>query len=324
MCTAVTFKTECFYFGRNLDLERSYNECVTVTPRNFFFQFRNGMALPQHYAMIGMATVCDGYPLYYEATNEVGLSMCGLNFPDNAFYHPWRDGYENIAPFELIPWILGQCSSVLEASSKLSAMNLWDKAFHEHFALTPLHWLLADSKHAIVIEPLKNGLSICDDPIGILTNNPPFDYHMHHLAQYMNLTPRPPVNRFASEIPVKPYSLGMGSIGLPGDPSSASRFVRAAFTKYNSVCDSSNDASLNQFFHILRSVAQYRGLTILGNNQFEITRYSSCCNTNTGVYYYTTYGNSQIHAIDMHREDLNGSTLSTFMLSNSENIHFQN
>lgn len=84
MCTAVTYKTRDFYFGRTLDYEISYNEMITVTPRNFHIKFTKVNEMKNHYAMIGMATVVNGYPLYYDATNEEGLSMAGLNFPDNA------------------------------------------------------------------------------------------------------------------------------------------------------------------------------------------------------------------------------------------------
>ena len=82
MCTAISYQGKSsHYFGRNLDLSYSYQEQVVITPRNFPFSFRNGTQLQHHFAMIGMATVSDGYPLYYEATNEHGLSMAGLNFP---------------------------------------------------------------------------------------------------------------------------------------------------------------------------------------------------------------------------------------------------
>ncbi len=109
MCTAATLTTSDHYFGRNLDLEVSFGEGVTITPRNFEFEFRRAEPLRTHHAMIGMATVADGYPLYYDATNEHGLSMAGLNFPENAVYFPEADGATNITPFEFIPWILGQC-----------------------------------------------------------------------------------------------------------------------------------------------------------------------------------------------------------------------
>ena len=86
MCTAVTYKTKDFYFGRTLDYDISYGEQVTITPRNFLFRFRHTQEVSRHYAMIGMAFVKDGYPLYYDAVNEKGLCMAGLNFVGNAHY----------------------------------------------------------------------------------------------------------------------------------------------------------------------------------------------------------------------------------------------
>ena len=119
MCTAISFNAKDNYFGRNLDLEYSYSETVTITPRNYIFKFRRVKELETHYAMIGMAYVSDGYPLYYEATNEKGLSMAGLNFPGNAYFKECEGNMDNVAPFELIPWVLWQCDSVTQAKRLL-------------------------------------------------------------------------------------------------------------------------------------------------------------------------------------------------------------
>lgn len=323
MCTAITFKTDDFYFGRNLDMECSYNEVVCVTPRKYPFVFRNGNKLNEHYSMIGMAAVSEDYPLYYEATNEKGLSMAGLNFPDNAVYYPESLEKENIAPFEFIPYILGQCKSVDEALKKIGEINLRRISFSRGFPLSPLHWLLADKKRAVTVEPLKDGIKIYENPIGVLTNNPPFDYHMHNIANYINLTPEPPENRFSTTHEIKAYSLGMGAIGLPGDLSSASRFVRAAFTKLNSVCEKGESESVSQFFHILGSVEQQNGLNRLQGGKCEFTLYTSCCNADKGIYYYTTYGNRQITAVDMHKTELNGCELEVHPLIKEQQIFLQ-
>ena len=309
MCTAATYATKDFYFGRNLDLEYSYRESVTITPRDYPLRFRNGQTLERHYALIGMATVAENYPLYYEATNEKGLSMAGLNFPKNAVYYPFEAKKENITPFELIPWLLGQCATVAEAEILLHNLNIWKEPFSSAFPLSPLHWMLADRDSCLVLEPMADGLKIHKNPVGILTNNPPFDFHMYNLANHMNVSPLPPENRFSKSIELIPFSLGMGSIGLPGDMSSPSRFVKAAFTKLNSRSGDSESESISQFFHILGSVSQPRGLTNVRGEEYEFTLYSSCCNTDKGIYYYTTYENSQITAIDMHKEDLDGDTL---------------
>lgn len=324
MCTAITFQTKDHYFGRNLDLEYSYNETVTVTPRNYPFRFRKMGTLQTHYALIGMATVVDDYPLYYEATNEKGLSMAGLNFPDIATYHPEAEGKDNVPSFELIPWLLSQCETVAEAKILLERINLVKVNFSDAFPLSPLHWILADRTESITLEPMPDGLKIYDNPVGVLTNNPPFDYQMYHLATFMNLSRHPAENRFSDKIELRPYSLGLGSAGLPGDLSSPSRFVKAAFTKLNSLSGTSESESISQFFHILGSVTQQRGLVRVRDEKYEFTLYSSCCNTDKGIYYYTTYENSQITAIDMHREDLEGCTPICYPLITGQQIRMQN
>lgn len=324
MCTAITFKAKDFYFGRNLDMECSYGETVCVTPRNYPFIFRNGTVYKNHFSVIGMAVVSDGYPLYYDATNEKGLSMAGLNFPQNAVYYPKSDIKDNVAPFEFIPWILGQCSNIDESLKKLKNLNLWNVPFSEEYPLSPLHWILADREHAVTVEPMKDGLKIYENPMGVLTNNPPYDYHMQNIVNYINLTPNQPENRFGKSIILEPYSLGMGAMGLPGDLSSASRFVKAAFTKVNSVSADTEPESVGQFFHILGSVEQQKGLNRLDNNKYEYTLYSSCCNTEKGLYYYRTYENGSITCVDMHRTDLNGDKIVSYPLIKTQQICRQN
>lgn len=324
MCTAITYRTKDHYFGRNLDLEYSYKETVTVTPRNYPFSFRKLGKMENHYAMIGMAYIADGYPLYYDATNEKGLSMAGLNFPGNADYKPEMADKDNVAPFELIPWILSQCATVSEAERLLERINIWNENFSEELPASPLHWIIADRDRAIVLESLKDEIKIYENPVGVLTNNPTFDYHLFQLNNYMQLSRQDPRNTFAEGLELTRYSRGMGAMGLPGDASSMSRFVKAAFVKLNSLSGDSEAESVSQFFHILKSVEMQNGCVELKPEVYEITLYSSCCNTDRGIYYYTTYGNSRINAVDMHRENLDGSALAAYPLKKEQDIAYQN
>ncbi len=324
MCTAATYETKSFYFGRNLDLEYSYEESVTVTPRNFPFVFRKVPPLQHHYAMVGMSYVADGYPLYYEATNEAGLSMAGLNFPGNAVYHPEAPGKNNIAPFEFIPWVLGQCGDLCSARALLERLNLIALDFSPQLPAAPLHWLIADRQGALVVESMADGLHVYEDPVGVLTNNPPFPYHMQNLSNYMALGTCQPENRFCKDLELEPYSRGMGALGLPGDCSSASRFVRAAFTRLNSRSGDSETESVSQFFHILQSVAMPRGCVDAGDGKFDVTIYSCCCNADTGIFYYTTYDNPAYTAVDMHREDLEGKVLRSYPMVRTPQVLRQN
>ena len=324
MCTAATYQTECFYMGRTLDYEFSYGEEITITPRNYPFNFRHDGNLDSHYAMIGMAHIAEDYPLYYDAVNEKGLGMAGLNFVGNAHYAEPKDGRRNVAQFEFIPWILSKCADLSQARELIGSLNLVGTPFSGNFPAAQLHWIIADRSGSIVVESIQSGLHVYENPVGVLTNNPPFEQQMFMLNNYMKLSPKDPQNQFSDKLPLKQYSRGMGALGLPGDLSSASRFARVAFTKMNARSDSSEEESVGQFFHILGSVEQPRGCCEVAEGKFEITIYTSCWNAQTGVYYYTTYLNRRISAVDMHRTDLNGDKLTHYPMLQKEDILRQN
>lgn len=323
MCTAATYQTKDFYFGRTLDYDFSYGDEVAITPRNYALPFCHMGMMKKHYAMIGMAHIEEDYPLYYDAVNEKGLGMAGLNFVGNAHYTETTQDRDNVAPFEFIPWILGQCATVKEARILLERINLVNTPFKE-LPLAQLHWLIADCKEAITVESTKDGIHVYDNPVGVLTNNPPFNEQMFQLNHYMHLSPKAPENKFSDKLPLYEYSRGMGALGLPGDLSSQSRFVRAAFIKMNSVSGNSESESVSQFFHILGSVDQQRGCCDVGDRKYEITIYTSCCNANKGIYYYTTYENHQITAVNMHKENLDDVFLIRYSLIQGEQIKMQN
>ena len=320
MCTAITCQTKDFYFGRTLDYEHSFSEEVTVTPRNLSLAFRRVGTLRNHYAIIGMASVMQNYPLYFDAVNEKGLGMAGLNFVGNAYYNRPVDGKDNVASFEFIPWILARCSNVSEARKLLERINLTDDGFADNLPPSQLHWIIADKFEAITVESMEDGLHIYDNPVGVLTNNPSFDDQLFRLNDYMHLSPRSPENHFSKDLNLCHYSRGMGALGLPGDLSSQSRFVRAAFTKMNSVSAKTEGESVSQFFHILETVAQTRGCCEVAEGEYEITIYTSCCNACKGIYYYTTYDNRQISAVHMHRENLDDKLLIRYPLITGAHI----
>lgn len=211
----------------------TYGEAVTITPRNFPLTFRKVDALSSHFALIGMDILIEDYPLYFDATNEKGLSMAGLNFPEYAHFFPEQADKDNISPFEFIPWILGQCETVSEAKELLECINLVNIPFSDDLPLSPLHWMIADQNQSLVVESTKDGLHVYDNPVGVLTNNPTFDYHLFNLNNNRHLTTDVSANTFSKQLQLDVYSKGMGGTGLPDDLSSTSRFIRAAFTKLN-------------------------------------------------------------------------------------------
>lgn len=319
MCTAVTFDSKDFYFGRTLDVDFDVTPAVTITPRNYPFKTLN---ISNHYAIIGMALVVD-YPLYFDATNEYGLSMAGLNFPQNAMYFDKKEDKFNIRPCDLIPYILGTCKTSIEAKNKLENINITNEDFSKNIPNNPLHWIVADKNYCFTVEQTINGLKIFDNPVGVLTNNPTFDWHITNLNNYINLTSLEATNRFSNKVDLAPFCKGMGGLGLPGDLSSQSRFVRTVFTKLNAIKYDSEEQNVSQFFHILGSVFQTNGLAQAGQ-RYEQTLYISCCNTSKGIYYYTTYFNTGINAVNIHNVDLDTCNLFSYKLQTTPTINKQN
>ncbi len=323
MCTAISYAFSDLFCGRTLDIDYNLAERVVITPRKKPLEFRCLDTISEHFAIFGTATIENKTPLYYEAANEKGLFIAGLNFPNNAVFHPKKDGYLNIAPFELIPYILASCENTEQALYLLNKSNIVDISFSEKFPATPLHWFLSDGNKSYTIESVKEGLKIYENQVGVLTNNPPFPYHILNLANYAAVSPYSAKNNLCPNLSLDFYSNGLGGIGLPGDFSSASRFVKACFVKHNSICSSQKEA-LSQFFHILSSVSQINGCVRLENGRFEKTYYTSCINLTKNIFYYKTYYCSQINAVYLDYENLDTSDLICYPLITGESINVLN
>lgn len=316
MCTAFTLRAGgALYFGRNMDLTCHFGESVVVTPAAFSFPASGGESFTTRHAMIGMANVTDGCPLYAEAVSETGLCMAALNFPGNAVYlPPQRAAGRRAAPYELIPLVLGSCENLAQARALLERVELVAVPFRPHLPLAPLHFLLADSSGALVAEQTGEGMRLYPNPYGVLTNNPPFPFHTENVRQYLALSPGQPESILWDDPPLTPFSQGMGAMGLPGDFSSPSRFVKTLFCKRNSLCPGDELSCVSQVFHILDSVAMVRGSVRTAEGESDLTTYSCCVNATTGSYYYKTYDNSALTRVDLTKERRRAPGLTVFPL----------
>lgn len=324
MCTSIFMGGENSFFGRNMDLYFKVGGNVVITPRNYPFRFRAAGEMKEHFAIIGMSMIKDGYPLYFEAVNERGLCIAGLDFPRNAYYSgEFSTSKNNISPFEFIPWVLGQCATLDEAREMINDTHITAIPFSEDLQLSPLHWHIADKGGSVVFEVTKNGEFIFDNPTGVMTNNPTFDFHMQNLSLYLNLFPENTKNCFSSS-GIEPFGFGMGSVGLPGDFSSTSRFVKASYLLQNSSCGDTKQNNISQFFHILSSVAMVRGAVLTANGAFDTTAYSCCIDMNRLIYYYTTYENNRITAVSLAGTDIDGSALIEFKIREGQDILYEN
>ncbi len=318
MCTAIALGK---LFGRNLDNEFSFEESVAVTPRNYGLKFRLEKTIKNHYAVIGTAYVKDGYPLYYDAANEKGLCMAGLSFYEAKYNENKSDDKYNISPFEFIPFILSQCKNVNEAEKLIKRTNLIKINYSDDLPLTPMHFIISDCSSSIAAEPLNGEIKIYKNELGVLTNSPEFSYQLFALSNFTKLSNENPANFFLSKPILLPYSKGFGAMGLPGDFSSVSRFIKAVFLKESSCTQQCNEIS--HFFHLLENVSMPCG-AVKTNAGFEKTIYSCCFDITSGMYYYKTYNGSRIKAVNMYNEDLEGDSVVSYPMIDEEDIFHQN
>ncbi len=316
MCTALTLRTKDGYhiFGRNMDLSYSFNQAVTLVPRNYKYRDRiTGDMKANKYAIIGMASVFDEYPAFADGMNEKGLGCAGLNFPGYSYYEENRvQDKTNLAPYDLILWILSNFETVDEVAKELQNVELVAVPINEKTPLPTLHWMVADKNgKSIVIERTKERLSVYENPIGVLTNSPTFDWHLTNLNEYIKVKPIQTEDTTWVQKELKPFGAGDGTNGLPGGFSGVDRFVRIAYLRSRCMECDNLETGISQFFHMLNNVAMPRG-SVLAENLLDITLYTSCMCQEKGIYYYATYDGYGIIAIDMNKEELDAKEIKRF------------
>lgn len=324
LCTALCLKSAYPYFGRTLDLYYSHSESVTIISKNFPFSFRHEEKILSHPKIIGMAYVKDGYPLFYDAMNSEGLGIAALNFPHLACYFEKKQGHINLAPFEVIPYVLSVCKTVRDARTLFEKVNITNECFSPNLPNTPLHWMISDGENSLTVEQTKNGMKVFENSVGVMTNSPSFDWHLFHLQDYCHISPTGTFSDISDFLPSFPYSLGLNGKGIPGDWSSSSRFVKGAYLRFNSPESSDENESINCFFHILSQVSVPKGCVVAENGEFQMTRYTSCMNLKKGIYYYTTYHNQRITAVDMSSFKFTNENIISFPLREEQDIYYEN
>ena len=329
MCTGLSIQSQdnkCF-FGRNMDLAYYFHQAVMIIPRNFPLQDKvTGNIVINKRAIIGMGTVIDNHPVLADAMNEDGLACAGLNFEGYAYFEQNPvEGKNNISPYDFIQWVLSNHATVEEVKGTIRQLELVDRPINENTPVPMLHWMIADKTgKAIVVEKTKDGFMVHDNHLGVLTNNPSFDWHVINLNEYLHVTPVSPKEAKWGEQKLKALGVGAGTLGIPGDFASVSRFVRIAFIRSHMPKVEGDEQSITQFFHMLDYVKMVKGGILTDEGLEDLTTYSSCMDLEKGIYYYKTYENNRINAIDMYKESLNAKNLKVFNYLTSQDINYQN
>jgi len=329
MCTGLSIQTQegNWFFGRNMDLAYQFNQSVMIIPKNYEFKDRvSGNIVKNNRPIIGMGTVIDHHPVFADAMNDVGLACAGLNFEGYAYFEKDPvEGKNNIAPYDFIQWVLSNHETVDEVKEEIKNLELVDCPINDQTPVPTLHWMIVDKTgKAIVVEKTKDGLKVHDNPIGVMTNNPTFDWHLTNLNEYLHLSPTSPKQAKWGEHTLDALGVGAGTIGMPGDFATVSRFVRIAYIRAHMPKLNDDVEAITQFFHMLDYVKMVKGGVLTDQGLDDLTIYSSCMDQEKGIYYYKTYENSCINAIDMHKEQLEGTEVKIFDYLTKQHFNYQN
>lgn len=291
MCTGMRFcdAKGSMYFGRNLDWTFDYGERVLAVPRGFEPTSPFGATGRVEHALIGMGLIEGGQPMLFDAGNDAGLAVAGLNFSGYAAYEPAPlDGRVNVAAWEFPLWVCAGFATVDEVEAALERVAVVDRSIDPRYPSSPLHWIVGDAKRSIVVEYTAAGMQVFDDHVDVLANHPGFAWHAENLRNYLNVS-----NAWGGSGPfgveLAPFGAGAAQRGLPGDYSSPSRFVRAAYVNASYPVKDGEAANVSRMFHSLSQVAMVEGSALARDGMTEKTLYTSCYSAATHTYYYNTY-----------------------------------
>lgn len=320
-CTglALTAKDGSYVSGRTAEFGLDLHLNAIFVPRGYAFHGTlpdGGKGLPytSKYAYVGTnafdeAAVVDGL-------NEKGLAVGMFYFPGFAKYPDPTPANQKIgvSPTEFANWLLSQFATVDEVKAGLGNIAILATTPKGWPGPPPVHYVVYDqSGQSIVIEPIDAKLVVTDNPLGVVTNSPPFDWHMTNLSNYVNLTPLGTLPKKIDGVEVQAYSTGSGLGGLPGDFTAPSRFVRAAVFSSSSVTPTDSTDAAKKVLHLLNQFDIPRGAVRTaepnGQVQIEWTLATVARDPSTLTYYFKTYDNQNLRKISMKEFDFNGKEI---------------
>ena len=318
--------------ARTLEFAVDLHSDVIMVPRGYARigstpDGKEGLKWKAKYASVGANGL--GMPLIFDGLNETGLAIGLFYFPTTAGYMPYGapDAGKTIAPWEMGSWMLDNFTTVEEVKANVSKIIVADVVFKDWGFVPPVHFVAHDaSGKSIVIEYVGGKLNVHDNPLGVMSNSPTFDWHMTNLRNYVNfsLTNVPPVQ--LGPVNLAPFGQGSGMLGLPGDFTPPSRFVRAvAFSQSVLPSKTGTDAVL-QAFHVLnnfdipKGAAREHEKDDHGNILADYTIWTSANDLKAKRFYFRTYQNSQIRMADLTKMNLDAKGIATIPMKGEEVI----
>ncbi len=305
MCTAINVKTQfgSIFLGRTMDFSYPLDPQLYVVPRGYEWNNQlNTHTIKTNYTFMGIGQ--DISPVTFaDGVNEMGFAIAVLYFPGYAVYDP-IDMQErqtiSVTALEMTKFLLSTCANVHQAAELLKTIRIVGIEDPVTQSVAPLHWIMADKEGACcVIEKTEKGLQVMNNPIGVLANSPDFLWHMTNLRNYMNVTPTQMEAIKWNSFSLMPFGQGAGTFGLPGDYTPPSRFVRAAFIKSHTIYSNNQSEAVTACFHVMESVSIPKGVVMTKRKTSDYTQYTAFIDLTTSQYFFKTYDNSEIIAVQL-------------------------
>ncbi len=329
MCTGLTLRTKdnLHFFGRNLDVPQTYGQSVKIVPRGY--KWMNQAELKEEvstYGVIGMGLVMNNHPLIFDGVNEKGLAGAGLNFTRYAaFSETCIDKKTNVSASDFLYWVLSSFDCLADLKVALKDVVLTQTEVLRGLEVAKLHWIITDlSGASIVVEYMEGGMHVYDNPVGVLSNDPTFPWHLTNLCHYVTLTADSPRTTQMVDLEVTPFGHGTGRFGIPGDGTPAARFVRAVYYKDTVAVASGEVDGISSLLEVLDNVSITKGAEVGPNEEMNHTVYQSAMCQESGTYYYTDYNNRRLNAVSLKNADLDAKEITSFKYCNEQDINLQN
>ena len=333
-CTGIRLIAEdgTVVYARTLEFGVDLNSDVLMVPRGYARtgttpDGENGAAWTSRYASIGANGV--GLPYLFDGLNEKGLAVGLFYFPTTAGYVRYQaaEASRTIAPWQVGSWILENFGTVDEVKQNIGKVVVANVVFKQWGFVPPVHVVVHDAAgKSIVIEYVEGKLHVHDNLIGVMTNSPVFDWHMTNLRNYVNfsMVNKPPIE--VGGVKLTALGQGTGMLGMPGDFTPPSRFVRAVAYSTSVLPSKTGAEAVLQAFHILNNFDIPEGAVRAaekdanGNIVTDRTIWTSASDLKAKRFYFRTYQNSQIRSVDLMRMPLDAKAITTISMKGPEAI----
>jgi choloylglycine hydrolase len=309
-CTSIRIKTEdgLVFYARTMEGAIDYQSKVTVVPKRTIYHGTlpdntpKGLTWTVKYGLVGMNAF--GSPLMTDGLNEMGLAVGNLFFPDYAEYEPFDPGKANstLSQYEVATWLLSTCATVAEVRQAISKVQVVQGP-KEVFA--PLHFAIHDAQgNSLVIEYVKGKSHIYDNPLGVMTNSPGFDWMITYLSNFVNLSATNVPQIDLGGVVIKQFGQGSGLVGLPGDFSPPSRLVRMVAFTQSALPVKGSQAGLNLAMTIISNVDIPKGIVRDKGEQgmqYDITQWAVAADLAGKKYYFHSHDNKNWRSVDLSK-----------------------